>query len=65
MAHSECVYIRFFPGSPVDSLQTGEYIQDFKTHLNFPIGKNVKNVRLIFEVIWYLLLQEHVFQAIA
>jgi hypothetical protein len=50
MIVSEYIYVRFFPGYPVDSLQTGEQFFEFKTHLNFSTEKTVKNVRLIFEV---------------
>jgi hypothetical protein len=39
MTYSECVYIRFFPGYPVKSLQTGESFFEFKRHLSFFNGE--------------------------
>jgi hypothetical protein len=55
MTHSGCVYVSFFPGSPVESFQTGEYFFEFKMHYNFSTGKNVL---LLLEVIRHSILLE-------
>jgi hypothetical protein len=41
MTHSECVYMRYFIGYPLDSLQIGEKFFEFKDALNFSKGKNM------------------------